>query len=108
MRPGPLEIVLIIVAVIVVVVVARIVRSNRATARKNGAPPGDLPEATAPGNPGRPRRLLQRTGWAGIIIGILILLAAVSMFRWAFRSYLWAVIIIAVGAVIVFLSRKRG
>jgi len=108
MKPGLQEIILIIVIIIAAAVITRIIRTGRGSARRNKEPPADSPVITSEGKTYRLRRLLSRAGWASIIAGILLLLAAVSMFKWAFQSYLWAFIIIVIGLVIVFMSKKKG
>ena len=107
MRPGPLEIILIIVIIIAAAVLARIFRGRRIARQSQDS----AEEADAGATDGRapgPRRIFRRTGIAGIIAGVILLIASVSMFRWAFHSYLWAFVIMAIGFVIVFLTRKKG
>ena len=106
MRPGPLEIVLIIVIIAAIVIAARIFRSGLGSTEENNE---SATNATA--NPSqadsRVNKYLNRTGIAFIIGGIIALLAAVSFFRWAFQSYLWAAAVIVIGFIIVFLTRKK-
>ena len=108
MKPGLQEIILIIVIIIAAAVITRIIRTSRGDTRRDKESSGNSPVITSQNKTYRLRRLLSRTGWGSIIAGILLLLAAVSMFKWAFQSYLWAFIIIAIGFVIVFMSRKKG
>lgn len=106
MRPGPLEIILIIAIIIAVVILARIFRGSRRTAEEEDETTTDVTIRMSQTNP-RLYSLLNKTGIAFIISGIIALIAALSIFRWAFQSYLWAVLVIAIGFIIVFLSRKR-
>ena len=106
MRPGPLEIILIIAIIIAVVIIARIFRSSRIAAKQDEESTTDVTVKPSQTNP-RLYSLLNKTGIAFIISGILALIAAVSVFRWAFQSYLWAVLAIAIGFITVFLSRKK-
>ena len=98
MRPGPLEIILIIAVIIAVVVIVRIIRSGRGTAHNRESP---VEKTTGP------RRIVSRTGIALMLTGVVLLLAGLSMFRWAFQMYLWAFVIIAIGGITLFLSRKK-
>jgi hypothetical protein len=105
MRAGPLEIVLIIAVVIAVVVIARIIRTGRAAARSGGNPPTDI--TAGPTGENRLWVFLNRTGIVLIVAGIAALIAAVSFFRWVLQSYLWAVILIAVGLILMLFSRRK-
>jgi len=105
MRPGPLEIILIIVVIIAVAVIARIIRTGRIATRRNGDSTIDI--TTSPPEKNRMWNFFNRTGIALIIAGILFLIAAASMLRYAFQSYALAFTIIAVGFIIVFVLRKK-
>jgi hypothetical protein len=97
MKPGPLEIVLIIVVVIGVALIARIVR-----------PVGRQPAASEK-RKSRPRSggFLNKAGIFLIIGGALVLTAAASLFRWVLQGYLWALILIAGGVIMILLARRR-
>jgi hypothetical protein len=99
MRLGPLEIILIIVVVIFVTLIARILGPRRrpAPASRGGAGP-----------PGRARGFLYRTGVALIIGGAVALAAVAGLFRWVLQGYLWALVIIAGGIIMVLLGRRKG
>jgi hypothetical protein len=90
---GPLEIFLIIAVIIIIAVIARIVRTGRSAA---GRP-----------TKGRAVSYLNGGGITLVIIGIIILVAAVSLFRWVLQGYLWAVVLIALGIMLMVLSRKK-
>ncbi len=107
MKPGPLEIILIIVVVIAVAVIARIIGAGRRAAERNKPSPADAKADPYGQKTDRARGFLNKSGIALILAGIIGLLAAVSMFRWILQSYLWAVIIIVTGLMLVLLSRKR-
>lgn len=105
MRPGPLEIALIIAVVIAVAVIARIIRTGGTAAKSGGNSSTDI----APAPPGKNRlwAFFNRTGIVLILAGIAGLIAAVSLFRWVLQSYLWAVILIVVGLILILFSRKK-
>ena len=107
MRPGLLEIVIIIVAIIAIVVITRIVRTGRGTARQNEESSVDIPGKPVRGEKSRTRSFLTRVGVALILAGGILLVAGITMFRWAFQSYWWAFIFVAIGLILLFLSRKR-
>ena len=104
MNFGLPEIILIIFVIIAVAVIARIVRTRNSTSDSSEE------AATTPtrNESGKLRSMLNRTGIALIIGGIIFFLVAASMFRYAFHSYGIAFIILAIGFVIVFLVRRRG
>jgi hypothetical protein len=104
MRPGPLEIVLIIVIITAAAVIARIARGGKRPAAPSTP---DAPAEKYENRTDKIRAYFNRTGIALVIIGILALLAAASFFRWVLQSYLWSTILIAVGLLLVFLSRKK-
>lgn len=98
MKPGIWEIIIIVILIVVVAIIARVVRGSRLKAREDNAA-----AETSPG----PRRIVRRTGIAGIAVGVILLAAAVSMFGYAFRSLWVGFVIIAIGLVLVFLTRKK-
>ncbi len=103
MRLGPLEIVLIIAVIIAVAVIARIIRTGRAAGQGKSNP-------EAPTNQPESNRLwgfLNRTGIVMVVAGVATLIAAVGLFRWVLQSYLWAVIIMAIGFILVLFARKK-
>ena len=107
MRPGPLEIIIIIIVIIAVAVIARIIRFNRGRTNQHGVSSVGISVKSAGERIGRTRSLFRKVGLAFVLTGIVLLLAGISMFRWALQSYLWSFIIVAVGLVVVFLSRKK-
>jgi len=105
MRPGPLEIILIIIVVIAVAVIARIIRAGRSNAGTSGAETKGITVKS----PGKNRlwKLLNRTGIVLVIAGIAGLAAAAGLFRWVLQSYLWALVIIAAGFIMVLFARRK-
>jgi hypothetical protein len=101
MRIGPLEIVLIIVVVIAAALIARLSRPGRVPAPRD---PGDKPGATSPGA----RGIIKKTGIIIIIGGLIILAAAAGLFRWALQGYLWALVLIAGGTIMILLGRRKA
>jgi membrane protein implicated in regulation of membrane protease activity len=107
MKPGLLEIILIIVVIIAIAVIARIVRRrDGATIRKRSTDRDSTGKSTG-GNSGRAWDFLNKTGIILVIGGIAAFIAAVSFFRMVLQGYLWAFILVAVGLILVLLSRKR-
>ena len=99
MRPGPLEIVLIIFVIIAVLVIARILGPDRRESQKNrksGARTND-----------RSAKFLGRTGIALIIAGGLTLIAGVSMLQWLLHNYVLSIVLIVVGIIVYMISRRR-
>ena len=56
---------------------------------------------------GKIRRRRNLLGMALIVIGIVILLGTLNLFHWLSWVYIWPVIIIAVGLIIIFSSRRK-
>ena len=107
MRLGLLEIVIIIVAIIAIVIVTRIIRTSRGTVRQNKESSVDIPGKPVQVKKSRTRSFLTRVGVALIVAGGILLFAGITMFRWAFQSYWWAFIFVAIGLVLIFLSRRK-
>ena len=107
MRFGPLEIILIIVAVIVVAVLTRILRGNRSSTRQNEETSATVQPKPIGARTSKTRNILKRTGIAFTLGGVMLLLAGIGMFRWAFQSYLWSFVVIGIGTVFIYLSRKK-
>ena len=106
MRPGLLEIAIILIVITLILVVTRIVRAERHTADKD-----DTSEEISVGQgTERSGKALQRLRAAGIIfliIGLISLLAGVSLFKWVYWSFLWSFIAITIGFVMVIMSKKK-
>ncbi len=107
MRLGPLEIILIIVVVIVVAVLTRITRGNRRSTSQNEETSATIQPKPIGARTRKTRSILKRTGIAFTLGGVMVLLASISMFRWAFQSYLWSFVVIGIGTVLIYLSRKK-
>ena len=105
MRPGLLEIILITAIIIAVAVIARVIRTGRGAPRPNEGSTTDI--TASPPKKNRMRGFFNGTGIILIFAGIAALIAAVSLFRWLLQSYLWALILIAIGLILVLLSRKK-
>jgi hypothetical protein len=102
---SPLEIVLIIVVIIILALIARIVRTGRGATGQNPAPNRDT--AASPMEKNRTASYLNRSGITLVIIGIIALVAAATLFRWVLQGYLWAFILITLGVMLVVLARKK-
>ena len=107
MRPGPLEIITVIVVIIAIALVVRIFRANRQATAQSKKPTAGTSTRQMKEGANRTRHRIKRAGIAFILAGIVLLLAGISMFRWAFQSYMWSFIIIALGLVLILLSRKK-
>ena len=107
MRPGPLEIVIIIVVILLIAVVMRIIRVGQDTAEKSKKPSVEIPKRQVEERAGKVRHHLKLVGTVFILIGIVLLLSGIRLFQWVFWSYLLAFINITIGFGVVFLSRKR-
>ncbi|OGO32488.1 MAG: hypothetical protein A2Z29_06705 [Chloroflexi bacterium RBG_16_56_11] len=100
MKIGLLEIVLIIAVVIALALVTRVVRmgNNLAPAKTTASGNGSIQK----------RNPLTWTGVILIVAGIIGLAAAASLFRLILQSYLWSLLIIAAGFIMLRLSRRKG
>ena len=107
MRLGILEIVIIIAVIIAAAFIARILRTGRNTDHQNGESPTDILVKQVEKSTNKTFGFLRRAGIALVLTGVIILLAGIAMFRWAFQSYYWSFIIVVIGIVLVFLSRKK-
>lgn len=102
MRLGPLEIVFIIVIIIAVVIIARIVRRGHSTSTEH-----DISGRPRQRNTNRFQGFFRRTGIGLVLAGIILLIAGIGMFHWAFQSYMWSFVIIAIGFIMVMLTRGK-
>ena len=94
MRLGFWEIGIIVAVIIIIYIATRMMRSGQDGNRKKKA------------EPKHPR--LKLTGIALTILGIIFLLASVSLAKWIFWSNIWAFIILAAGVLIIFLTRRKS
>jgi hypothetical protein len=94
MRIGLLEIGIIIVIIVVVALVAGM--KGRGEAMKGKKP---VPSAG--------RQKVKIAGAIVFLVGLLLLSAAVSLFRYLVWSYAWASVLLVVGAILYLLARRR-
>ena len=106
MRLGLPEIIIIIVVVVVIVVVARIFKAGRSTNDKSKES-GETPIEQVAKRPGKALQRLRVWGIVFVIIGVISLLGGMSMFKWAYWSYLWSFIAVAAGLTMLFVSKKK-
>ncbi len=107
MRLGPFEIIVTIVIISAIAVIARIFRSNRVATRQSEKSHEESQAKPVKVGTSKIRSNLKRAGITFTLVGIVLLLASISLFRWAFQGYLWSLIIVAIGLVLLFLSRKK-
>jgi len=101
MRPGLLEIGVIILVVIIIYAATRVSRGGENDAKKVGK----QQDNGKAGRGGKPR--LKITGIALLVIGVIILIASFSLIKWIFWGNVWAFIILAIGLLLLFLTRRR-
>ena len=106
MRLGVQEIATIIIVVVLVLVVVRIVGAGRKITKK-GKTSGETPNEQVARGSGKVVQRLRAAGIIFIIIGIISLLAGMSMFKWVYWSYLWSFVAFGIGFAMVFISRKK-
>ncbi|OGO38221.1 MAG: hypothetical protein A2147_02300 [Chloroflexi bacterium RBG_16_57_8] len=94
MRIGLLEIAIIIVVVVVIALVAGM--RGRGEAKKATK---SIPSAG--------RHKVKLAGAVIFLVGLLLLSAAVSLFRYLIWSYMWASVLLVIGAVLYLLARRR-
>lgn len=107
MRPGLLEIAVILIVLIIIAIAARMFRANPRPVQRSRDAPGEAEIQRAEERPPGRRRYLRRVGIALILAGAVFLFAAIGMFRWAFQSYIWSFVLVVIGFVVVYLSRNR-
>ena len=109
MRIGPFEIVLIIVLIFLMLLIVRMLGMARNVGNRNKVSHG------ANGNQSqkngiqtvKKKHYVRAGGLSLILIGILVLLSGLSLFKWIMWSYTGFFILVAVGFLILFLARKR-
>ena len=97
MRPGPLEVVLILAIIVAIVIIARIARGGRRAGEK---------AAASRQSRGRPQAFFSRSGLLLVIVGVIGLAVAAGFFRLMLQGYLWSAVVIALGAILLLLSRR--
>lgn len=106
MKLGLLEITLIIIIITLVLVAVRVVGAGRNTAYKVKNTSLEIPQRQVEQSVGNGLRL-RRAGVAFIVIAIILVLSAMSMFKWVMKGFTWSFIALAIGFAILFMSRKR-
>lgn len=104
MRPGLMEIGVIALVILIIFVMTRIMRRGQNAGSMGGTShgKGDVVKA------GRTRNSsLRNTGIVLVVIGSNFLLFCASFLRWFFGAYIGALVIIALGVVIIFIARRK-
>lgn len=101
-----MEIVIIIGAVILIFMLTRVARRNKHTPGKHLPSADSADIGTSKPGPGTSHKL-RRVGLLLLIVGIVILLAEIGLFRWAIRASLWSLVIVGAGLALLFLSRGK-
>ena len=107
MRLGILEIIIIIAIIIAITLVIRIYRSSHDATDQSKKSSEEITHWQVKEKAGRRRSYLKRGGTAFFVAGTILALAGMSMFRWAVQSYVWSFVIVGVGLVLLFLSKKK-
>ena len=109
MRIGILEIITIIIIIVVIFLIARIaqVKPGGTSKSKESPTDTDIMSWRAKDRPGKIQNYLKRLGIAFVIAGIVFALAGISMLKWAVQGYMWAFVAMVLGAILLFLSRKK-
>lgn len=106
MKLGPLEVIVVVIVLFFVPLVLRVVRGDRNIAGKGKKSSLEIQERQVEPSAGNWHRL-RRAGIVFIIVAIILVLSAMSMFKWVLKAYLWSFILLAIGLAILFMSRKR-
>ena len=105
--PGPIEIVIIIAVITALALVTRIFRAKRLATEDRKDSSAEISPRQGKVRKKRSRRRIKRLGITLTLVGIIVLVIGISLFRWAFQTYMWSGIVVAVGLVLLALSVKR-
>jgi hypothetical protein len=107
MSIGPIEIGLIVIVAVLVLFIFRVSRMGRtsgSSAAKSGLPAKtgekDVPQ-------GGIRKFSGIAGLGLILIGIILLWSGMRLFKWAFLSYSWFLILAVIGLLLMVLARRK-
>ena len=107
MRPGPLEIIIVILVIVAIALITRIIRTGQGTVRENKESSVTMLGKPVEEKKDRIRRFLARSGVVFLLVGGMLLFTGITMFRWAFQSYSWAFVLMAIGFALILLFRKK-
>ena len=107
MRPGLLEIAIIIGLIILVVVLTRVALFKKHTNGKSqGSGIENVKQETTKRKKGTSRSL-KSAGVVLVIIGITLLFAGMTLFKWAISTCAWSLLIVGIGLVLAFIFGRR-
>ena len=106
--PGIAEIILIIVVASIVLIAIRLIgtparRRSQRLARERAAEEEDDEETIK----GTRRSRLQLAGVIAIVLGIVVLISSFGLVKWVVWGSVGALVIVAIGAVAIFVARRR-
>lgn len=103
---GPIEIGLVIIVFLLVIVISRFFRkhSNR-SAKTLSSPETQKIHGKAGKDPRR--NYVGIAGFGIVLIGIILLLSGMNMFKFVFWSYSWFFILVVIGLLLLFIPWRR-
>ena len=107
MRIGLLEIIVAAIIITAIVLIARVTRAKPENMAQNEESPTDITDWQVRGRSGMMRNHLKRLGIAFVVAGILFALAGTSMFRWVIQGYIWALIAVVLGFILLLVTRRK-
>lgn len=101
---GPFEIIVILIIIVLIVVMARITRIQRKSRDRSKV----VNDKNSEGTRRNQRNYGPLVGLALILVSVILLWSGARLLKWVIWSYSWFFILLVVGILILFVSRKRG
>lgn len=107
MKISAQEIIIVALVVMAILLVTRVIRIGRNTVRRDEDTRSDVVMSQFD----RKTRIIFdffiRLGIALTALGGVLIILSLSWFKWALQSYLWSIIIIVIGVILILVFRRR-
>jgi steroid 5-alpha reductase family enzyme len=107
MNIGAQEIIIIVLIIMAILLVTRVIRIGRSTVGQDEDSRSEVLISQFDHKTRNMFDFFMRLGISLVALGVILIILGASLFNWAIQSYLWSVIVIIVGAILILIFRGK-
>ena len=107
MKIGAQEIIILALVIMAILFVTRVIRIGRSIVRQDEDSRTEVTISQFEHKTQKIFDFFMRLGIAMVGLGMILVILSVSWFKWAMQSYMWSIIIIIVGAILILIFRNK-
>lgn len=101
-----LEIIIIVLIILAVLIITRVIRIGRSTVGQDEDTRPDVMMSQFEHKTRKIFDFFMRLGISLVVIGVILIILSLALFKWVLQSYMWSAVIIVVGAIIFIVFRR--